>query len=72
MNAWMLQTPEGHLVAGTLTEEKDQAWMKAFPYVAGQLGEEWTARFWKRWNPAIRSAHRKGWRIVKLEIKVAE
>lgn len=65
---WCLKTPKGVIQADTFALTKDNCWSKGFEVVAYCESEEWRRRFWKRWGPSLRSAHRKGWRIVKVEL----
>lgn len=64
----MLKRPDGLYDAETFAPNSDQCWVAAFDVVARELGDEWRAKFWKRWRPSIESARRRGYRIVKVRL----
>lgn len=67
--AWCLCNPEGVLYLSTLKEDRQECWVEAFVYVAHWEGPEWRERFWKRRGPSQASARRKGWRVVRVEVR---
>lgn len=68
MKAWALMTPSG-IDPWTVRPTKDTCWEESFNVVSEAIGQGWTGRFWKRWTPAIRSASKHGYRMVRVEIR---
>ena len=68
MSLYALRTPEGEIIADTIEETKRDCWTYAFGYVAFYLGQEWEQRYWKRWEPSLRSAKKNGYEIIKVKV----
>jgi hypothetical protein len=49
----------------TLSANRRECWSRGFDVVASELGDEWRKKYWKRWEPSIRSARRHGYWIDK-------
>lgn len=69
--AWALRKPDGALVVQTVAATKGDCWAKAFPVVCYYV-RGFELRWWKNWNGSIRAASRRGYRMVRVKLVVAD
>jgi hypothetical protein len=70
-DGWCLRY-NGRFKPWTFAETRHECWSIAFVSVANAEGLEWQRRYWKRWSPSIRSARRRGWRVVRVRLVEVE
>lgn len=63
MKGWALRTPSGKLMPGTFAETRYDAWGLAF---------HWMKPYYKRWNPSINAAKRRGYVLVRVVVTEAK
>jgi hypothetical protein len=65
---YALKCKSGLLVPETLARTVSECWGLSFDHVAFAEGEKWRERYWKRWRPAMLSAKRLGYSIVRVKL----
>ena len=65
---YALKFPSGKLVTSTLSHTREECWGKSFDHVAYAEGTAWRSKFWKRWNPSLTAAKKKGYKMVKVKL----
>ena len=65
-----LESPKGELYWYTLETTQDGVWgNNGFETVSLKEGDQWTNRYWKKWDASIRNAKKLGWKFVRVEIR---
>jgi hypothetical protein len=67
---WCLESPKGELYWNTLATTQEGVWgSNGFETVALEEGDQWTYRYWKKWDDSIRNAKKLGWKFVRVELR---
>jgi hypothetical protein len=66
---YCLKSPSSVLYLSTLGLTKTEVWELSYQIVCENLGGEWKQKYWKKFDASMKSAARKGWVIVPMEIK---
>lgn len=68
IHMWALMTPKGKILKHTVSPTRSECWEASFWTVSDKLGTEWHEKFWKRWNPSIRSARAHGYKMCRVMV----
>ena len=64
---YCLETPEGFLIASTLSNTKSDVWGKSFDFVANRT-PDFEAKYWKKWDASLAAAKKLGYKIIKVKL----
>jgi len=67
---WVLTDPEGKAIEETASLTRDTCWSRSWWTVADALGPEWARRYNYRWEPSMRNAAEKGYKIKRAKLVV--
>lgn len=65
---YCLKNATGMLYEDTFSSSRRECWCNAFELISRLEGLEWRDRYWKRYQPFVDWAKRKGWRVVECDV----